>query len=129
MLDASAVLALLFAEEGGAVVAHRLISASISAVSWGEVAQRIVEEGSGSDAVEDARGRLEAVGLVIEPYLCEDAEAAARLRPPTKHLGLSLADRSCLALALRLGLPALAADRAWANLPPDLRIDVEFVRG
>jgi ribonuclease VapC len=36
-------------------------------------------------------------------------------RPPAQ-LGLSLADRACLALALRLGVAAHTADRAWADI-------------
>ena len=40
----------------------------------------------------------------------EDALEAGRLRRDTRHLGLSLGDRACLALGLRLGLPILHAD-------------------
>ena len=38
----------------------------------------------------------------------------------------SLADRACLALAMRLGLPALTTDRAWAEL--DLPVEVVVLR-
>ena len=38
------------------------------------------------------------------------------LAPLTKPFGLSLADRACLVLARRLGLPVVTADRAWAKL-------------
>lgn len=79
-------------------------------------------------AVEAARARLEAVGLVIEPYLREDAHEAALIRLWTKDLGLSLGDRSCLALARRLGVPALTADRVWMKLPADLGVEVEQIR-
>ena len=41
-------------------------------------------------------------------------------------LALSFGDRACLALARRLGLPALTAERAWAEL--DLGIPVEVFR-
>lgn len=102
--------------------------ASISAVNWGEVAQRVVEEHPAAAALDDARVRLEAVGLTIEPHLREDADAAARLRSATRHLGLSLADRCCLALALRLDLPALTADRVWSTLPSDLHVNVQLIR-
>jgi PIN domain nuclease of toxin-antitoxin system len=50
----------------------------------------------------------------------------ADLRRPTSHLGLSLADRACLALALRLGLPIVTADRAWAEL--ELAVQVQTIR-
>ncbi|MBA2515401.1 MAG: hypothetical protein H0V26_13925 [Solirubrobacterales bacterium] len=43
-------------------------------------------------------------------------------RPP----GLSLADRCCLALAHRLGLPILTANRAWATI--DVGVEVQLIR-
>jgi PIN domain nuclease of toxin-antitoxin system len=38
------------------------------------------------------------------------------LRPVTKHLGLSLGDRGCLALAILKNATAVTADKSWANL-------------
>jgi ribonuclease VapC len=37
---------------------------------------------------------------------------------------LSLADRACLSLALRLNLPVLTCDRIWAELTLPLRIQL-----
>jgi PIN domain nuclease of toxin-antitoxin system len=54
------------------------------------------------------------------------AHRTGRLWPVTAHLGLSLADRACLALAMREGLPVLTGDRAWATL--DLGVDVVLIR-
>lgn len=51
---------------------------------------------------------------------------SAELRGPTKYLGLSLGDRACLALGLRLGSPILTGDRAWLEL--DLGVEIEFAR-
>lgn len=65
---------------------------------------------------------------MVVPFDREDAEAAARLRPATRNLGLGLGDRACLALAGRLGLPAVTGDRAWQRLDPGLGIRVEQVR-
>ena len=59
-------------------------------------------------------------------FTVEDAVAAARLWPSTRSSGLSLADRACLALALRLGVPAVTADRAWLEL--DVGVEVIAVR-
>jgi ribonuclease VapC len=37
---------------------------------------------------------------------------------------LSLADRACLSLALRLNLPVITCDRGWAELALPLRIQL-----
>lgn len=131
MLDASALLAALLAESGHERVLARLPDASISAVNWSEVAQRVYERSVETEAhatVRGVRARLEAVGTRIVPFGTEDAEEAARLRPATRSAGLSLGDRACLALARRLGLPALTADRTWGNLAGVVGAEVEVIR-
>lgn len=60
--------------------------------------------------------------LAIEPVTEQDAITIASLRPRTRTAGLSLGDRACLALALRLHLPAMTADRAWSRLKVGARI-------
>jgi len=67
---------------------------------------------------------LQALGLAVEPFSAGDADTAALLWPQTRHLGLSLADRACLSLALRLNLPVLTCDRIWAELTLPLRIQL-----
>jgi len=54
------------------------------------------------------------------------AYRAGMLRPLTRHLGLSLGDRTCLALGEFLRLPVMTADRAWGEL--DMEIEVQIVR-
>jgi PIN domain nuclease of toxin-antitoxin system len=56
----------------------------------------------------------------------DDALATGLLRPVTRSFGLSLGDRACLALAQRLRLPVVTADRAWANLA--LGVTIQLVR-
>lgn len=65
-------------------------------------------------------------GIVILPFDDHDARAAGELLLPTREVGLSLADRACLALAQRLGVPAVTADHAWASL--DLGVQVTCIR-
>ena len=85
----------------------------MSAVNWAEVLQ--CYEVLGLSTV-GKRQDIEALGIEVAAFTADDAEIVARLRAPTRALGLSLADRACLALAERLGVAAHTADRAWARL-------------
>lgn len=124
VLDASAILAFLFDEPGAERVESAIGSSVASAVNWSEVAQRLLQRGAELAVV---RSHLIEAGLRIEPLSADDAEHAAVLRPATRVLGLSLADRCCLALAGRLGARALTADAAWAAAP-SLGVRVEVIR-
>jgi PIN domain nuclease of toxin-antitoxin system len=44
----------------------------------------------------------------------------------TRHLGLSLADRACLALARRRSARVVTADRTWAGLA--VGVEIETIR-
>lgn len=119
VLDASAVLAWLRSEPGADTVEPLLSRAVISAVNGSEVAQKLAQHGA---PVRMTLERLRVLGVEIEEFDAEDALAAAELWPPTRHKGLSLADRACLALARRLGLPAVTADAAWRELGIEVRL-------
>ncbi|MBI2164886.1 MAG: type II toxin-antitoxin system VapC family toxin [Chloroflexi bacterium] len=121
VLDASALLAALQGEPGGVAVEARLDQAGLSTVNLAEVMQRSVARGV---AVEGLTKDLEALGVTILPFTAEDAQLSASLWPKTRHLGLSLGDRACLALALRLGSPALTTDQVWSQLEVDVNIQV-----
>ena len=129
VLDASALLALLKGEPGAERVAEALEQgAYLSAVNLTEVLSKLADWGE--DPAE-AQARMAQVGLLgaaveVLPFTGEDALEVARLRALTRAYGLSFGDRACLALARRLGLPALTAERAWAEL--DLGILVEVLR-
>jgi ribonuclease VapC len=129
VLDASALLALLKGESGAERVAEALErGAYLSAVNLAEVLSKLADWGE--DPAE-AQARMAQVGLLgaaveVLPFTGEDALEVARLRALTRAYGLSFGDRACLALAWRLGLPALTAERAWAEL--DLGIPVEVLR-
>jgi ribonuclease VapC len=119
VLDASALLALLHVEPGAAVVERAVDGAAISTVNWSEVCQRSVARGIDTGGL---RADVEGLGVEIEPFTAGDAEHAADMWPVTRQLGLSLGDRACLALASRLGRPALTADRSWIGLELDVEI-------
>jgi len=123
VLDASAVLAMLHRETGAETVQAAVDQGAISTVNWSEVYQRSLDRGID---VARLRADIEALGLEIVPFTVDDAERAAEFRSATRHIGLSLGDRACLALARRLVLPALTADRSWIDL--DLGVDVQTIR-
>ena len=53
----------------------------------------------------------------------EDCVHVARLRTSTRHLGLSLGDRACLALGQTLKVPVYTADRRWIEVnAPNLSV-------
>lgn len=125
VLDASAVLAWLRQERGGAVVEAAIqAGARISAVHLAKVLSKFAEQGEDVHAV--VRD-LQIEGLEIELYGAEDAVATGVLRPLTSAQGLSLGDRACLVLGQRLGIKVLTADQSWARLPT-LGIDLSLIR-
>ena len=123
VIDASALLAALHNEPGGEVVEPRLSHAAMCSVNWTEVVQKTLSWGIDIDGL---RRDVEGIGLTIVPFTAVDAETSVGLWSPTRPLGLSLADRACLALARRLDLPVLTSDREWARL--DVGVVIETVR-
>jgi PIN domain nuclease of toxin-antitoxin system len=124
VLDASAVLAYLQREPGFPMVRSALrAGAVISTVSLAEVHGRASEAGR---SVTLTNARLRAVGLQVEPFSEEDAAVTGELVPSTRPLGLSLADRARLALAIRMGRPVLTTDRDLARA--DVGVEVHSLR-
>jgi ribonuclease VapC len=72
------------------------------------------------------RAVLGDAGCRTVDFTVDDATVPGRLWQATRDAGLSLADRACLALASRLGVPAVTADRAWSAL--DVGVEVIVVR-
>jgi ribonuclease VapC len=121
VLDASAVLAWLHQEPGADAAFRHFDGGMISSVNWSEVLQKV--RAIGADPVVTG-SRLERLGLIVHSATRGDATLAARYWSPRSPL--SLADRFCLALAYRSDVPAVTAERAWANL--DIGVDVEVIR-
>jgi ribonuclease VapC len=123
VLDASAVLAIYFNEPGADRVLVTLPGALLSAVNYSEVIGKCLDRG---EAFAMTLRKVAAMGVEIIAFDAYLARRAGELRPLTKHLGLSLADRACLALAERENAPVLTADRKWARL--DTGIDIRLIR-
>ena len=118
VLDSSALLAMLFFEPGCERVAELVPQSCMSTVNLAEVLGRLARDGR---ALDEALDQIEQMGIVSIDFDRELAIGAAALLLPTVPWGLSLGDRACLALAQLRDLPAVTADRAWANLDLALR--------
>lgn len=123
VLDASAVLAVLNDEAGAKDVWQHLPGAYLSAVNAAEVAAKLVD--GGADPV-TAGQTLDRLGAEIVAFDAADVVPAARIRAVSRDAGLSLGDRACLALAWRLNLPTLTADRDWKRV--DTGVEVQLIR-
>ena len=119
VIDASAAIAYLLNESGGDIVSAYLATGLISAVNLTEVVTGLVRKGH--DPM-----RAHYLGYRVIDHDIDLADRAGRLWPHTVHLGLSLGDRACLALALREGLPVLTGDRLWLGLT--IGVDVRLFR-
>lgn len=130
VLDASALLAVLYAETGRPVVVEAIANgAAVSVFNWAEVLSKVAADGDDPRQVAARLGASENTSgpaIRLEGPDADECIAIARLRPATKPQGLSLADRACLALAARLGIPALTADRSWTAA--DVEADVQLIR-
>ena len=123
VMDASAILALVYGESGRDRVAAALPSSRICTVNLAEVVSSMVEEEIPLYDIERRIGRLLSKVVDLDHDL---AMKAGLLRAATRHKGLSLGDRACLALAMRERLPVMTADKAWADL--DLPVEVVLIR-
>lgn len=127
VFDTSAILALFWQEPGWERVNEVLESGRhhISAVNHAELAGKMADAGIPAPEV---RQIMTALRLNVHPFEAEQALAAGLMRTATRHLGLSLGDRACLALTRQLGAVAITADRPWLNIAPSLGIQVECIR-
>ena len=125
VIDTSAVFIDLQDEPGAEEARKWLRDAAISSVNLHEIVAKATEKGA---SPEQARELVAKLRLAVHP--CDEAEAieGGLLRVATKAHGLSLGDRACIALAKRLDLPAVTADRDWKKLANAVGVEVVTVR-
>ena len=126
VLDASALLCLLFDEPGADRVERALPDAVISAANLAEVPAKLVDRGlDGNEALADLRELdLEVVALDRA-----QAEAAGLLRSAARQVRLSLGDWACLALAQQRGAAStLTTDPRQAEVASTIGVTVELIR-
>jgi ribonuclease VapC len=121
VLDSSAVLAWIFGEPGRERVADALPRALLDAVNLAEVTSKLVDHGYVATEIGDA---LRDLDVTVVAFTEARATEAGLLREETRSAGLSLGDRACLALAIELGVPALAADKRWTNARTKAKVEL-----
>jgi PIN domain nuclease of toxin-antitoxin system len=123
VLDSSIPLAILLGEAAGFSTYALMDGAVMSAVNLAEVYSKIRELG----AIEWPRTEaLLALLDRVEPMTQQQARACGELRISTRHAGLSLGDRACLALAIELGAEVYTADRAWKKV--NIGVPIHLIR-
>ncbi|NKQ59031.1 type II toxin-antitoxin system VapC family toxin [Amycolatopsis sp. K13G38] len=123
VLDASAVLALIYREPGHEAVAEHLGNAVLSTVNYSEVLTKLIafDHPMPRAAVDG----LCDLGVDVHPFTADAAAVAAELWPATRPAGLSLGDRACLATAASIAEGfAVTADRPWSKVELDVRVQL-----
>ena len=123
ILDASAIIAVFKGEPGAERVEEVAQAARLSALTIAEIATWLTMNDVPADRAYIAMNQFR---LTVEPFHHARALAAGFLAARTKHRGLSLADRACLALAVELKMPVMTGDRAWRDI--DLGVEIRFFR-
>lgn len=125
VLDASAVLAMLLDEPGGERVRSLVRVSAMTTVNFGEVVGFYARRGGLEEKIKQWLGELPVARV---PFDAELAYATGLMMPITVRAGLSFGDRACLALARRLGVKALTADRPWSRIANAVGAEVELIR-
>lgn len=123
VLDASALIVLIYQENGEQLVEKNLLNAEISTVNIAEVASYLIKKGL---AIEEATLLLNDLSIPTIPFDETQAFIAAQLVNKTASKGLSLGDRACIALAMQKDQSVLTADKIWQEL--NLNIEVNLIR-
>jgi PIN domain nuclease of toxin-antitoxin system len=126
VLDASALLALVLGEPGGDRIQNILTDCAMTAVNLGEVVGHFARVGSSEAEIRLMLDPLPFLRVALDEEL---AFIAGLMLPATGQAGLSFGDRACLALANKLGVRALTADRAWLHVGRALGVEIEVIRG
>ena len=124
VLDASAILAVLLGEPGSERLTDELLAdAVVSTVNLAEVQSKLVRDGH---PVESAWESIQVIAPVAEPFTATQAQIAGSLIERTRARGLSLGDRSCLALAIDLSASVYTTEQVWRGL--DIGVPIHVIR-
>lgn len=113
VLDSSILVAVMKAEPESEHLLEFFDGSLICAINHSEVLQKFAQLGG---SIATASSLIAGFNVHIVPFDTELSAETAALWSLTSSHGLSLADRSCLALARATNGVAVTADRAWAKI-------------
>ncbi|HJD62033.1 MAG TPA: type II toxin-antitoxin system VapC family toxin [Rickettsia endosymbiont of Degeeriella rufa] len=125
VLDASALLALIQNEQDSEIVKPLVQFASMSTVNITEVLTFLHRTNKISN--DEAFILITETVQSIIPFDLEQAAHTAQLQLYTQHKGLSLGDRACITLGIKLQAPIYTADKIWAELKLN-DADIKLIR-
>ena len=120
VLDASALLAVMRNEPGADKVKAHLPGALICSVNLCEVFYKAMYKGAALEAVQWATSNLPIQSV---PFDDDQAAVAASMHRATLKMGISFADRACLALGFSRELPVMTSDQNWTKLDVGVAVD------
>lgn len=123
VIDASAILAMIFDEAGGDMVADVCEGALMNAVNLDEVLHKVARRRMDPVVVETQLSRL---GISVIAFDARQARVSAALHAKLAGTDTSFADRACLSMGLMFDATVLTADATWARLGLD--IDIRLIR-
>ena len=92
-------------------------------VNWCEILTKSAAEGGDLDEVQRI---LATYGVWVRAFTEAHAIETAKLRPLTRHRGLGLGDRACIAHGRLTGQPVLTGETKWVGL--DLGVEIVLFR-
>jgi len=125
IIDASAILAAILGEAGGDAVFDMLDEATVSTVNVAEVYTYAAINELPTEAID---AFFADTGIEIAPFDQQQAIAPGQLASITRKAGLSLGDRSCLALATLRRAEVLTADRPWEQIADATGLTITLLR-
>lgn len=123
VFDASVILAIIQQEPGHEEFLDMAFGGLTSTVNLAEARAKLSDRGLDRKRINDAIGYINLLPIAFDE---EQAQISSDLRSSTKELGLSLADRACLALAIQRNATAYTADRIWAQVK--VPVEIKLIR-
>jgi PIN domain nuclease of toxin-antitoxin system len=121
-----ALLAYFLKETGQEKVLQAIVAGTqMTMVNFAEVAAKYALNGASEAQIRALRDKLPFPLRSVDE---EIATVSGAIAIETKRKGLSLGDRCCLAFAKVNSVPAITADRAWADLANVLGVEIQLIR-